>query len=40
MIYTIDRETAAAGLATASRDELTIISKRVELLGIRCTVSG
>lgn len=67
MIYTIDRETAAAGLATASakleivttepetaatksaamatrlerapKDALTAIARRVELLGIPCTVA-
>jgi len=39
MVYTIDRETPAAGLEKASREQLDAIRDRVIQLGIPCTAS-
>lgn len=39
MIYTIDRETPVKGLEKASHESLDNIAKRIESLGIPCTVS-
>lgn len=39
MIYTIDRETPAKGLAKASHDELDRIAERIRMAGIKCQVS-
>ncbi|MCF0199228.1 MAG: radical SAM protein [Bacteroidaceae bacterium] len=39
MIYTIDRETPVQGLRKASREVLDAIGRRVEALGIPCSVS-
>ncbi len=39
MIYTIDRETPDPYLSKATRDELDAICRRVEALGIACTVA-
>ena len=40
MIYTIDRDTPAAGLEKVNLDELKQIASRVESLGIKVQVSG
>lgn len=40
MIYTIDRDTPAQGLAKVSVEDLKKIAARVEELGIKCSVSG
>lgn len=40
MVYTIDRDTPAAGLEKVSVEELRRIAARVEALGIACSVAG
>jgi hypothetical protein len=40
MIYTIDRDTPAAGLEKVKLEELQQIASRIETLGIKVQVSG
>ncbi len=40
MVYTIDRDTPAPDLEKVAVDELRAIAKRVEALGIECSVAG
>jgi len=40
MLYTIDRDTPAAGLEKVSVEEMLTIAARVEALGIAVSVSG
>ena len=40
MIYSIDRDTPANNLIKVSVDEMKVIAKQVEALGIKCSVAG